>query len=152
MKICIMRHGEAGFSASSDSNRTLTPHGIKQSKAAGLWLKEQKLQFDLGLVSPYLRAQQTLTELSSKVTISQIETNNSLIPGGSPSHIVDLLTMLPLSGIQNAIIVSHLPLVGYLVNELCPEVSPPMFATAAIACISLSSDCRGTLEWFHQVE
>lgn len=152
MKVCIMRHGEAGFSASSDSSRTLTDYGIIQSNQAGIWLKQQDYQFDFGLVSPYLRAQQTLTELSSHVHVEKVGTNQFLVPGGSPSHIVDVLTLLLADGVDNVIVVSHLPLVGYLVNELCPQVSPPMFPTAAIACINLLPDSAGKLEWFHQVE
>ncbi|MFQ1053742.1 phosphohistidine phosphatase SixA [Gilliamella apicola] len=150
MKVCIMRHGEAGFSASSDASRTLTNYGIEQAKQAGIWLKEQNFHFDLGLVSPYLRAQQTLTELSSQVSVAKVTTDKFLVPGGSASYIADTLTMLVTNGVNNVIVVSHLPLVGYLVNELCPHVSPPMFPTAAIACVELSLDASGKLEWFHQ--
>jgi phosphohistidine phosphatase len=152
MKVCIMRHGEAGFSASSDASRILTDFGIKQASRAGLWLNQQNLNFDLGLVSPYLRAQQTFSELALHCRVSQVETDHFLVPGGSPSHIVDLLMTLPHRGINNVIIVSHLPLVGYLVNELCPDVSPPMFPTAAIACVELLPNTVGKLEWFHVVE
>lgn len=148
MKVCIMRHSEAGFSASSDSSRTLTDYGIEQSKQVGVWLKEQNFNFDLALVSPYLRAQQTLAGLSSSVRVTKVETEKCLIPGGSVSHIVDLLTALLSDGIKNVIIVSHLPLVGYLVYELCPQIPPLMFPTAAIACIELSLDAAGKLEWF----
>lgn len=146
-----MRHGEAEFSASTDSERALTTYGIKQSNQVGLWLKQQNFQFDLGLVSPYLRAQQTLSVLSSKVSVSKIETNKLLVPGGSPSHIVDLLIMLLSQSFENIIVVSHLPLVGYLIGELCPQALPSMFSTAAIACVDLSSNAAGKLEWFHQV-
>ncbi len=152
MKVCIMRHGEAGFSASSDATRSLTDFGRKQATQAGLWLNQQDFKFDLGLVSPYLRAQQTYSELSAYCPVLKIETDNFLVPGGSPSHIADLLTTLPAKGIENVIIVSHLPLVGYLVSELCPEVSPPMFPTAAIACVELAPNAAGKLEWFHVVE
>ena len=152
MKVCIMRHGEAGFSASSDASRSLTDFGRKQASQAGLWLNQQDFKFDLGLVSPYLRAQQTYSELSAYCPVLKIETDNFLVPGGSPSHIADLLTTLPAQGIENVIIVSHLPLVGYLVSELCPEVSPPMFPTAAIACVELPPNAAGKLEWFHVVE
>ncbi|OCG15858.1 phosphohistidine phosphatase SixA [Gilliamella sp. Fer2-1] len=152
MKVCIMRHGEAGFSASSDFSRALTNYGIKQSNQAGMWLKEQGYQFELGLVSPYLRAQQTFTALSSHVNVAKIETDQFLVPGGNSSHAAGILTMLLAEGTENVIVVSHLPLVGYLVNELCPQINPPMFPTAAIACINLSLDSAGKLEWFYQAE
>ena len=151
MKVCIMRHGEAGFSASSDSSRSLTPYGIRQAIQAGQWLKQQNFQFNIGLVSPYLRAQQTLAELSSQVSVLTVETDKLLVPGGNPEYIANLLSTFPSQGIEQVIIVSHLPLVGYLVNELCPDISPPMFPTASIACIELTST-TGKLEWFHQAE
>ena len=146
-----MRHGEAGYSASSDSSRSLTPYGIRQAIQAGQWLKQQNFQFNIGLVSPYLRAQQTLAELSSQVSVSTVETDKLLVPGGNPEYIANLLSTFPSQGIEQVIIVSHLPLVGYLVNELCPDISPPMFPTASIACIELTST-TGKLEWFHQAE
>ncbi len=151
MKVCIMRHGEAGYSASSDSSRSLTPYGIRQANHAGLWLKQQRFQFDLGLVSPYLRAQQTLAELSTQVSVLKVETEKLLVPGGNAAYIANLLSTFPSQGVEQVIIVSHLPLVGYLVNELCPDVAPPMFPTASIACIELTTNI-GKLEWFHQAE
>ncbi len=64
MNIWIMRHGEAGFNASSDAARCLTDNGIKNTISQGKWLGEhlanQQIQLDKILVSPYLRAQQTL--------------------------------------------------------------------------------------------
>lgn len=151
MKVCIMRHGEADFPASSDSSRSLTPYGIRQAIQAGQWLKQQNFQFNIGLVSPYLRAQQTLAELASQVSVLTVETDKLLVPGGNPEYIANLLSTFPSQGIEQVIIVSHLPLVGYLVNELCPDISPPMFPTASIACIELTSTI-GKLEWFHQAE
>lgn len=149
MKVYIMRHGEAGYSASSDSSRPLTPFGEKQCKSIAHYFLQQAITFDLALVSPYLRAQQTFSIVADLVSVKQTETNELLTPGGCATHIVDNLTMLPLTGIESVLIVSHLPLVGYLVNELCPQIAPPMFLTADVACISLSQDSEGKLEWFH---
>lgn len=148
MNIYIMRHAEAGYSASSDSTRPLTPFGEQQCSSIAHWLKTQNIDFDLCLVSPYLRAQQTLAIIADTVTVKQTDTNALLTPSGSAMHIVDNLMMLPLTGIQSVLIVSHLPLVGYLVNELCPHIQPPMFSTADIVCISLSQAGTGQLEWF----
>lgn len=149
MKVYIMRHGEAGYSASSDSSRPLTPFGEKQCLSVANWFDEQQISFDVGLVSPYLRAQQTYAIIANVVAIKQTENNQLLTPSGCASHITDHLTMLMLSGIKSVLIVSHLPLVGYLVNELCPHIAPPMFSTADVACVSLSADNEGELEWLH---
>lgn len=149
IKAYVMRHGEAGYSTTSDSSRSLTPFGHQQCVSVANWLNEQKITFDLALVSPYLRAQQTCSIIAGLVTIKQIETQDLLTPSSSAAHIADNLSMLPLTGVESVLIVSHLPLVGYLVNELCPQVAPPMFSTADIACISLPLASEGRLEWFH---
>ncbi|WP_392551828.1 phosphohistidine phosphatase SixA [Orbus wheelerorum] len=149
IKVYVMRHGEAGYSATSDSSRALTPFGHQQCVSAATWFNEQKITFDFALVSPYLRAEQTFSIIANFVTVKQSETNDFLKPNGCAAHIVDNISMLPLTGIGSVLIVSHLPLVGYLVNELCPQVAPPMFSTADIACISLPQTGEGILEWFH---
>lgn len=149
MKIYIMRHGEAGYSASSDAARTLTTYGRQQSKQMAQWLKSQGVYFDFALVSPYIRAQQTLSAVGSVISMPKAEVCNALTPGGSSSLVSDYLAVLAEQGITSALVVSHLPLVGYLVSELCPPVSPPMFATATVACVELSPNGEGTLEWMH---
>lgn len=149
MKVYIMRHGEAGYSAFSDSKRPLTPFGEKQCLSVANWFNEQQIAFELGLVSPYLRAQQSFSIIADIVPIKQSETDNALTPGGNPSHIADYLTELSLLDIESVLLVSHLPLVGYLVNELCPQVSPPMFSTADVACITLLQKGEGILEWLY---
>ena len=56
------------------------------------------------------------------------------------------LEALAKTGVGSVLVISHLPLVGYLVSELCPEEAPPMFATSAIAGVSFDiSTERG---WF----
>ncbi|WP_392561889.1 phosphohistidine phosphatase SixA [Orbus sturtevantii] len=149
IKIYVMRHGEAGYSAISDSSRSLTPLGHKQCTSVANWLNAQNITFDLALVSPYVRAQQTFSIIANAVGVKQNETNDLLKPNGHAAHIVDNLNLLPLMGVESVLIVSHLPLVGYLVNELCPQVTPPMFSTADLACVSLSKTGEGILEWFH---
>ena len=39
------------------------------------------------------------------------------------------------------------PLVGYLVSELCPGETPPMFTTSAIANVSLDETGKGVFNW-----
>lgn len=149
MKIYIMRHGEAGYSASSDAARTLTTYGRQQSEQMAIWLKSQGVSFDFSLVSPYIRAQQTLSAVGSIIPLPKAEVYKALTPGGSSSLVSDYLSVLAEQGVTSILVVSHLPLVGYLVNELCPSVSPPMFATATVACVELSPSGEGTLEWIH---
>jgi phosphohistidine phosphatase len=152
MNIYIMRHGEAGYHASSDTQRALTPYGIKQSQQVAYWLQQQAIQLDYALVSPYLRAQQTFAEVNNILSVNQVEIDPTLTPAGSPERIADYLLTLSDPNINGLLIVSHLPLVGYLVNQLCPSVSPPMFNTAAVACIHISPGRKTAFQWMHSAQ
>ncbi|MNG66804.1 Phosphohistidine phosphatase SixA [compost metagenome] len=101
------------------------------------------------LVSPYLRAEQTLATVREALTLpASEEVLPELTPGGDASQVGSYLQVLAQQGISSVLIVSHLPLVGYLVAELCPGECPPMFATSAIANVDLAADgSYGKFEW-----
>lgn len=138
MNIYIMRHGEAGYAASSDAQRTLTAYGHEQCRLVAQWFEQQNITFQYALVSPYERARQTFSWIEKVHHIGRVEINKMLVPGGDPTQIGRELMALALRGVKSVLIVSHLPLVGYLVNELCPHVTLPMFSTADVACIELT--------------
>ena len=60
MQVFIMRHGDAALDAASDSVRPLTSCGCDESRLMANWLKGQKVDIERVLVSPFLRAEQTL--------------------------------------------------------------------------------------------
>ena len=57
--LIIMRHGQAGFSAQADAQRTLTADGEKQAARTGRLLKQAGFTPQLILCSPLLRARQS---------------------------------------------------------------------------------------------
>lgn len=147
MNIYIMRHGEASYYGSSDAERKLTEHGKKQSVQVAKWLKRQLVRFDYGLVSSYVRAQQTLETINAILPVTLVEVSEALTPGGSANLITDHLNNLHHKQVNSILIISHLPLVGYLIRDLCPSVSPPLFATASVALVTLSPEGVGTYQW-----
>ena len=64
MQVFIMRHGDAALDAASDSVRPLTTNGCDESRLMANWLKGQKVEIERVLVSPFLRAEQTLEEVT----------------------------------------------------------------------------------------
>ena len=66
-------------------------------------------------------------------------------PDTIPADIDALRTALAAEH-DNILMVSHLPLVGYLVQSLCPAAGAPMFATSGLACIEWQ-DGKGVLLW-----
>lgn len=153
MKVFIMRHGEAAMYAPSDAERPLTENGKQISHQSAQWLKTELANIDQSkiervLVSPYLRAQQTLQVIQQVIDAQQINVLAELTPGGNEALVADYLHVLQQQEVSSVLIVSHLPLVGYLVAELCPDATPPMFATSAIARIDLQSESGSIDEMF----
>jgi phosphohistidine phosphatase len=57
--LILMRHGQAGFSAETDYERTLTATGEEQALQAGILLKKAGFIPQIILCSPLLRARQS---------------------------------------------------------------------------------------------
>jgi len=149
MQVFIMRHGDAALEAASDSVRPLTICGCDESRQMASWLNGQALDIERVLVSPYLRAGQTLATVREALTLpEEQDVLPELTPGGDPGLVACYLQALANEGVKSVLVISHLPLVGYLVSELCPQETPPMFATSAIACVNFDPvACEGKLEW-----
>lgn len=144
-----MRHGDAALEAASDSVRPLTHCGCDETRQMAIWLNDRAVDIERVLVSPYLRAQQTLSTAREALLLPDGEdVLPELTPGGDPKLVASYLQVLANEGVKSALVISHLPLVGYLVTELCPQETPPMFATSAIACIDFdAANAVGELEW-----
>lgn len=144
MNIFIMRHGEAEHFAQSDAERALTDHGQSASLAvARECAKKGVAKFDKVLVSPYVRAQQTWKVISQCFTADQVEICDDITPYGEAGQVAEYISALvDVHHYQNLLIVSHLPLVGYLAAEFVIDMVPPMFQTSGLMCIDYSSQTR----------
>jgi phosphohistidine phosphatase len=150
MKILIMRHGEAGSSASSDEERSLTERGRSESVSVVKQLvKHGVSRVDLVLVSPYLRAQQTWEEIKTYLVADQIECCDDITPYGQSNRVFDyVLARTAAKPIKTVLLISHLPLVGYLTSEFISDMAPPMFATSVLAGINFDPKTEhGSLLW-----
>jgi len=141
MRIFFMRHGQAEPMAISDQHRELTEHGkIEVAKMAGVLL-EDKLVFDAIYVSPYIRAQQTANIVKSVlVTPTSLTTLNFITPNDTAQSLQDYI-YCHFSGQdevseKNILVVSHMPLVSYLVAEFTNGQHAPLFQTASVAEVS----------------
>ncbi|KGD72342.1 phosphohistidine phosphatase [Tatumella morbirosei] len=149
MQVYIMRHGEAALEADSDSVRPLTHCGCSESRQMASWLCKQTVDIERVLVSPYLRAEQTLSEVRGCLQLpKEFEVLPELTPSGDAASVASYLEVLAKQGVSSVLVVSHLPLVGYLVSALCPQEAPPMFATSGIACVRFDEKSgQGELLW-----
>ncbi|MBR9727474.1 phosphohistidine phosphatase SixA [Shewanella intestini] len=135
MQLFLMRHGESGFDAPSDRERTLSDLGRHQTRQMGKWLSDKLDHCDLVIVSPYIRAQQTWQEVSHYLPEpGHCITLDDVTPNADPKYATDtILAYAQQYDAQNVLVITHMPVVGYLVHELDISVEPPMFATSAVA-------------------
>ncbi|MGL5290331.1 MAG: phosphohistidine phosphatase SixA [Vibrionaceae bacterium] len=156
MNIYIMRHGDAKLLASDDAVRPLSERGVLQAQQMGEWFASQlKRPLDCVLVSPYLRAQQTWQAFAPYVQSSnQVLTEAGLTPYGHSEQVIDYLrARIELENLSQVLLVSHLPLVNYLVSELLNEPSSLPFTTGAMAKIELNDKLeRASLCWLQAPE
>ncbi|MGE2103136.1 phosphohistidine phosphatase SixA [Citrobacter koseri] len=148
MQVFIMRHGDAALDAASDSVRPLTSCGCDESRLMANWLKGQNVDIERVLVSPFLRAEQTLDVVGECMNLpGNVDVLPELTPCGDVGMVSAWLQTLANEGVASVLVISHLPLVGYLVSELCPGETPPMFTTSAIASVTLDESGKGIFNW-----
>lgn len=140
MKLIVMRHGEAETSNTSDKTRNLTSHGRRQTKDAAKWLSNYILinnNIDLALVSPYVRTQQTFECLMGALHIKQKIDVPQLVPNAKPQVTHMLLDgfLRENSQLKTMILVSHMPLISFLVDELLLSQHASLFDTSSMAII-----------------
>ena len=154
MLIYIMRHGEAENFAASDAERPLTARGIAQSQQMAVLLASHlEGELDQVWVSPYLRAQQTWQAMVETLpTATQVSSVDDITPYGEAETVADYIqATIEEQQPQSLLLISHLPLVGYLTSELVAGLQPPMFLTSAIAAIDYDPQSgHGKLLWQHQ--
>jgi phosphohistidine phosphatase len=138
MQIFIMRHGEAQSRFSQDASRELTTLGQAESVATGQWLSQSVEKIDLAIVSPYVRARQTLKSVQSQLPLAEVMQTEDVTPYGDATDFRDYLRALieTRPELSSILIVSHMPFVSALVDALCQQQHSLLFATAGVAELS----------------
>ncbi|WJG10636.1 phosphohistidine phosphatase SixA [Aliiglaciecola sp. LCG003] len=144
MYIYIMRHGDALTNFKFDELRPLSDYGVFQAMQAGKWLKQftvdHHTDVSVGLVSPFLRALQTFEQVNESIKVKSTTELTELIPSGKPIALHVYLDQLAQSDpdLKGVLLVSHMPLVSFLLDELCGQHLSEIFSTASILCIDYS--------------
>jgi phosphohistidine phosphatase len=147
MQVFIMRHGDAALDAASDSVRPLTVCGCDESRQMATWLKGQKVDIERVLVSPYLRAEQTLDIVGECMNLPKhVDVMPELTPCGDVGLVSAYLQALANEGVATALVVSTCRWWGTGLRAVSGE-TPPMFTTSAIACVTLDADGKGEYLW-----
>lgn len=137
MQVYIMRHGQAFTSGTADALRGLTEQGKLEANVMAKWIADKKISLDEIIVSPFIRAQETAKELSDHLGNHILLTTVDFItPSGIAQKMHDYIDGVCVADkVNNLLIVSHMPLVSYLVADLTIDGNAPIFQTAGIAHI-----------------
>ena len=149
MRLLILRHGDAVLGG-PDQSRHLSDYGREQVHKQVLRHYQDINAVDVVVSSPYIRAAQTAEIVVQATAVKSIEWLDDLVPHGSLRLIEAFLQQHQAS---NVMLVSHLPLVGLLIDYLTGETASSM-GTASLASLSMDYPAQGlaTLHWNHYVD
>ncbi|MBZ9611688.1 phosphohistidine phosphatase SixA [Rheinheimera maricola] len=137
VNLVIMRHGEAEPMSAQDCQRQLTVRGQHDVSQMALWLQHHYAAFDWIWASPYMRTRQTAElMLAKQAAFSQLEIIPDLVPDGDAklfrSYFDARISEKPDARV---LLVSHMPLVSFLVEAFTVVGQAPVFSPAQLACI-----------------
>ncbi|WP_432473877.1 phosphohistidine phosphatase SixA [Amphritea sp. HPY] len=141
MRLLLLRHGEAGFDAPSDYERHLTRGGVLRLQAM-LNTAAGELSCVTRIVhSPYLRTVQT-ADLVQQQKPALLHSLEILTPDSSPQAVIDWLSQ---QKDESLLLVTHQPLIGYLVSLLCEGdlTRPEPMQPGAMVVIDLEVPAAG---------
>jgi len=153
MLLYLMRHGIAigreDPECPPEPERHLTPKGIDKTRAAAHGLRTLKMNPDLVLTSPYLRAVQTaeIVCVALEIPVVHIRHTDTLLPGALPQMLFEELSK---SKANEVICFGHAP---NLDEVIARAVHAPKSFTelkkAGVACLELDSvsPLEGRLVW-----
>ncbi len=147
MQIFIMRHGEAALDSTNDAARRLTIFGRHESRMMGAWLSTKSVNIEKILISPYIRAQETLAMIRETMALPEAQLVPELTPTSKTIHVINYLHKQVVEGVNYMLIISHAPVVRCLVKDLCLGKRLPILVTASIVNVILESSGSGKFAW-----
>ncbi|MFD1439713.1 phosphohistidine phosphatase SixA [Acinetobacter sp. ANC 4282] len=122
MQLTLVRHGEASPAVNgNDDKRPLTKRGHKQAQQTAEYLKDM-IKPDVFVVSPLLRAQETLAHLQHYFHDVPVLVCNKIKPEDDAKSAVEWLSQLPYESI---VVVCHMNVVAHISSLLTSESFHP---------------------------
>ena len=122
MQLTLVRHGEASAAVNgNDDKRPLTKRGHKQAQQTAEYLKDM-IKPDVFVVSPLLRAQETLAHLQHYFHDVPVLVCNKIKPEDDAKSAVEWLSQLPYESI---VVVCHMNVVAHISSLLTSESFHP---------------------------
>jgi phosphohistidine phosphatase len=132
MQLILLRHGEAERQTTTDELRRLTPRGQQQASHMAAQLLARIAPQWL-LVSPLLRAQQTLAPLQQALPHVAVTVLNALKPDDDPRLALEALSVYDDDCV---VVVCHMNIIAEMAGQLTGE-TPEHFELAEARCYDL---------------
>jgi phosphohistidine phosphatase len=155
MNLYLMRHGIAVAAdqpgMESDSERPLTPKGVKRMRRAARGLRRLGISFDIILTSPLVRARQTAEIVAEILGLEgQLEEISELAPERSVDHLIAGLTRF--HDKEHLLLVGHNPLLirafsFFISGKDHLEIELKKGGLGCIETGDLPPSAPGTLHW-----
>ena len=127
MKIILMRHGQAEDETRPDSARQLTDFGQQQAKQTAEYITAH-YQPDYFVVSPYVRAQQTLAALQAQLPTVPSSIRDNLTPSDDARQALHEIADIEAKCL---VVVCHMSIVAYIAGLLTGDY-PESFSLAEV--------------------
>ena len=122
MQLTLVRHGEASPAVNgNDDKRPLTKRGHKQAQQTAEYLKDM-IKPDVFVVSPLLRAQETMAHMQHYFHDVPVLVCNKIKPEDNAKSAVEWLSQLPYESI---VVVCHMNVVAHISSLLTSESFHP---------------------------
>ncbi|MBF7687575.1 SixA phosphatase family protein [Acinetobacter rathckeae] len=120
MQLTLVRHGEAHPAGvdGNDTIRPLTPRGHEQAEQTAQYIKQKVAQPDLFVVSPLLRAQQTLKHIQQQYPNIPVMLCDHIKPDDDAEVAVEWLSYLDF---ENVVVVCHMNVVAHIEELLLAQ-------------------------------
>lgn len=125
MKIILMRHGQAEDETRPDSARQLTDFGQQQARQTAEYITAH-YQPDYFVVSPYVRAQQTLAALQAQLPTVPSSIQDNLTPSDDARQALHEIADIEAKCL---VVVCHMSIVAYIAGLLTGDY-PESFSLA----------------------
>ena len=147
MQLYILRDGDA-VDGYADQHRQLSVYGRQQVQSVALSHQVECGAIEQVVSSPYKRAAETTDIFTRAVNLQhRIDWLDDLTPQGDLRAIAGFLQR---TNAETVLMVTHLPLVGLLIDYLTGETGSRM-GTANLASLSMEFPAQGgaLLNWIH---
>jgi len=113
IQLILLRHGEAGYNAHSDFERSLSFRGREQLNSQFQHWQSMLEGVDKVLCSPYLRTRQTAELAMGFCPQAYLAEDDRLVPEGD---VTAANAAIEANWSERLLVVTHQPLIGYLVS------------------------------------